>query len=393
MVSTILGQQERILKGVVVNDKNNHLIVGANILVLGTETGTVSDESGQFQLQVLSFPVTLRVTHIAYQPVERTFTKGGKYSIRLIPAVLKGEEVTITGERSAAEKDVSSKVEIVSLRTVEERGMRDISEVLREMEGVYISTSTTGRQTASVRGSNANEVSVYLDGVRMNRAMDGEANLAFIDLSDLAQVEIIRGGATTLFGAGNFGGVILMHSSKPDRNSVFFSSAVGLSNSSDQDLSGAISAKGGPLSMGGRFSGKSRLYDGRTLYTALFENYSVSYDDGKFLATPRLIRQRNVIQFHSGGIRSADEMNIKQLSLGGEILHLKGWEFHWGHRNWDWDDHFFTNVSRTLRDSSTTLRLSKTSSWRNLEGTLQYEEERQFFNGDQKIKDSYSTRN
>ncbi len=393
MVSTIRGQQEHKITGVVVNDRNNHRIVGANILVVGTETGTVSDESGQFQLLVQSFPVTLQISHIAYRTVERTFTKGGKYSIRLIPAVLKGEEVTITGERSAAEKDVSSKVEIVSLRTVEERGMRDISEVLREMEGVYISTSTTGRQTASIRGSNANEVSVYLDGVRMNRAMDGEANLAFIDLSDLARVEIIRGGATTLFGAGNFGGVILMHSDKPDRNSIFFSRAIGLSNSSDQDLSAAVSVKGGPLSMGGRFSGKSRLYDGRTLYTALFENYSVSFDDGKFSATPRMIRQRNVIQFHSGGIRSADEMSIKQFSFNGEILHMKGWEFHWGHRNWNWDDNFFTNVSRVLRDSSMTLRLSKTSSWRNLEGTFQYEEERQFFNGDQKIRDSYSSQN
>lgn len=394
LLVTALQSQQKILSGVVVDDRNNHPIEGANILVVGTETGTVSDESGNFQLLVgTSFPVTLKITHIAYKSVERTFTDGGKYSIRLIPAVLKGAEVTITGERSAAENDVSSKVEIVSLRQVEERGIRDISEVLREMEGVYISTSTTGRQTASIRGSNANEVSVYLDGVRMNRAMDGEANLTFIDLSDLSRVEIVRGGATTLFGSGNFGGVILLHSGKLDRNYVIFSRAFGLSDPSDQDLSGAISVKGGPIAFGGRFSGKSRLYDGRTLYTSLFENYSTTYDDGNFSATPRLIRQENTIQFHSGGIRSADKMEIKQFSLTGKILGTKDWNLHWGHRNWEWDDNFFSNVDRSLRDSTMTLRLSKTSSWRNFYATIQYEEERQYFSGDQKIKDNYSTKN
>lgn len=382
------------ISGIVVDDRNNQPIVGANILVVNTDVGTVSDERGEFSLEWSGpYPLSLQVSHIAYQSMVREIAYSGRFSIRLRAAVLKGQEVTIMGTRTAGEKDVSSRTEIVFLRNTEERGVRDISEVLQEMEGVNIAITTTGRQTVSIRGSNANEVSVYLDGVKLNRSMDGETNLAFVDLSDLYSVEVIRGGATTLFGAGNFGGVILLHSGILDHNYVRFSRTVGLTHPDDQDLSAALSFKGGPLSLGGRFSGKSRLYDGRTLYTTLFENYSVTYDTGKLSGTARLIQQENTIQFASGSIISADKMDVKHFNLSGDILFTKGWDFQWGRRDWSWNDNFFTTLNRSLQDSSSTLRLSKTFAWRNLNGTLQVEEEKQFFFGDQQLTDSYSTRN
>ncbi|MCH2392421.1 MAG: Plug domain-containing protein, partial [Nitrospinales bacterium] len=73
----------------------------------------------------------------------------------------------ITGERRKIEREVSGSGEDVSLEQIEVRGVRDIGEVLQEMSSVVISTTTSGRQTASVRGSNANEISVYLDGTKL----------------------------------------------------------------------------------------------------------------------------------------------------------------------------------------------------------------------------------
>ena len=394
MLFFILYGQSQTITGYVIDKETNQPILGANILLVGTGIGSSSDENGKFIINWTgSFPVKLNVSHIAYETMERMINSSGKYPFRLTTKILKGQAITITSNRGEAGKDISSSVEIVSVKKAEIRGIRDISEALREMEGVTIATSTTGEQRVSVRGSNPNEVSVYLDGIKMNRSLDNEANLALIDLNDLEHVEVVRGSASILFGAGNFGGVVLMKSKKLDHNYFHVSRSIGITNINDQDLSTAVSLKAGPMSFGGRFSGKSRLFDGQTLYTTLFKNFATRLETKKVIGIIRVIQQDNTIEFRSGGIRSADKMDSHQFQVKGDLPYVKEFNFQWGRRNWRWDDQFFSNVSRILEDSSSTARLSKTFEWKNLNGTIQVEEERQYFSGNQNFTDSYSSRN
>ena len=394
MLSFILYGQSQTITGYVIDKETNQPILGVNILLVGTGIGSSSDENGKFIINWTgSFPVKLKVSHIAYETMERSINSSGKYPFRLTTKILKGQEITITSNRGEARKDISSSVEIVSVKKAEIRGIRDISEALREMEGVTIATSTTGEQRVSIRGSNPNEVSVYLDGIKMNRSLDNEANLALIDLNDLEHVEVVRGSASILFGAGNFGGVVLMKSKKLDHNYVHVYKSIGITNINDQDLSTAVSLKAGPMSFGGRFSGKSRLFDGQTLYTTLFKNFATRLETKKVIGIIRVIQQDNTIKFRSGGIRSADKMDSHQFQVKGDLPYVKEFNFQWGRRNWHWNDQFFSNAYRILEDTSSTVRLSKTIKWKNLSGTIQVEEERQYFSGNQNFTDSYSSRN
>jgi hypothetical protein len=86
-------------------------------------------------------------------------------------------------------------------------------------------------------------------------------------------------------------------------------------------------------------------------------------------------------------------MDSHQFRLKGDLPYFKGFDLQWGRRNWYWNDQFFTNVSRILEDSSSTMRLSKSFEWKNLNGTIQVEEDRQYFAGNQIFTDSYSSRN
>lgn len=394
MLSFILYGQSQTITGYVIDKETNQPILGVNILLVGTGIGSSSDENGKFIINWTgSFPVKLKVSHIAYETMERSINSSGKYPFRLTTKILKGQAITITSNRGEARKDISSSVEIVSVKKAEIRGIRDISEALREMEGVTIATSTTGEQRVSIRGSNPNEVSVYLDGIKMNRSLDNEANLALIDLNDLEHVEVVRGSASILFGAGNFGGVVLMKSKKLDHNYVHVYKSIGITNINDQDLSTAVSLKAGPMSFGGRFSGKSRLFDGQTLYTTLFKNFATRLETKKVIGIIRVIQQDNTIKFRSGGIRSADKMDSHQFQVKGDLPYVKEFNFQWGRRNWHWNDQFFSNAYRILEDTSSTVRLSKTIKWKNLSGTIQVEEERQDFSGNQNFTDSYSSRN
>ena len=141
------------ITGKVVNKETQESIVGANVLIVNTNTGTTTDDKGVFSFDWQGdFPVKIRVSHIGYSEQEVTVLVPSEVWMEMESSVLKGEEILIIGDRRKIEREVSSSGEDVSLEQIEVRGIRDIGEVLQEMSSVVISTTISGRQTASVRG-------------------------------------------------------------------------------------------------------------------------------------------------------------------------------------------------------------------------------------------------
>ena len=374
------------ITGLVVDRDTQQPISGANVIILNTDIGITTNDKGMFALNWKGeFPIKIRVSHIGYSEQDIAVQTPGEVLVNLELTVLEGTEIFITGERKKIEREVSSSVEDVSLDQIEIRGIRDIGEVLQEMSSVVISTAPSGRQTASVRGSNANEISVYLDGIRLNRSLDGVADLATIDMMDLSEVEIIRGGNSVLFGPGNFGGVIHLSSQLPENNMVTMYRNVGLTDERDQDLSGAINLRVKSFGLGGRFSGKSRLYDGRTLYTSLFNNLVSTFDlsDGQISA--RHLSLGNSIKFPTGSIIAKDSLAVSRVSFHGSILGTRDWDIQYGFRVWAWQDSFFDNITRDLDEETTMFRIGKSFHWNRWDGTIQWEMEDQRYFGDNRI--------
>ena len=217
----VVLEAQAILEGQVLSGRTRAAVLGANIVVRGTDEGGASDSKGQFRFTTTSsYPLTLDITHIAYKPLEVIVANDTTLILLLTPTHIMGEGVLVTAPHSRAAADIRSAVEIVTAEAMESLGARDVGDVLRPLPSVTISVSATGKQTVSIRGSNANEVAIFLDGLRLNDANSGVADLSSIDMNDLERVEVIKGGATTLFGSGAFGGVISMTSRRPDSNQV-----------------------------------------------------------------------------------------------------------------------------------------------------------------------------
>ena len=374
------------ITGAVVDRDTQEAIAGANVIIVNTDMGITTNNKGMFALDWKGeFPIKIRVSHIGYSEQDITIQTPGEVLVSLELTVLEGAEILITGERKKIEREVSSSGEDVSLEQIEIRGIRDIGEVLQEMSSVVISTAPSGRQTASIRGSNANEISVYLDGIRLNRALDGVADLATIDMMDLSEVEVIRGGNSVLFGPGNFGGVIHLSSQSPESNMITMYRNIGLTDERDQDLSGAINLRVRSFGLGGRFSGKSRLYDGRTLYTSLFNNLvsTLELSDGQVSA--RYLSLGNSIKFPTGSIIAKDSLAVSRASFHGSILGTRDWEIQYGFRVWAWQDSFFDNITRDLDEETTMFRIGKSFHWNRWDGTIQWEMEDQWYFGDNRI--------
>jgi hypothetical protein len=67
-----------------------------------------------------------------------------------------------------------------------------------------------------------------------------------------------------------------------------------------------------------------------------------------------------------------------------------GWSLEGGQKQWIWEDHFFSNLQRYLKEKSQSLVVNKAFSYRLLEGNLQWEQETQSYIGNQTILDNYT---
>lgn len=85
-----------------------------------------------------------------------------------------------------------------------------VPEVLDQAAGVTVRQygGPGSFSTMSIRGSSAEQVVIYLDGIQLNRAQSGVVNLADIPLDTIEKIEIYRGTSPAKFGAAGIGGVV-----------------------------------------------------------------------------------------------------------------------------------------------------------------------------------------
>src|SRR5439155_638966 len=81
---------------------------------------------------------------------------------------------------------------------------------LRTVPGVEIRRSgSVGKlSNISIRGANANQVQVLIDGVRVKSPMSGQVDLSDVSPELIDRIEVIRGAQSTLYGADAMGGVV-----------------------------------------------------------------------------------------------------------------------------------------------------------------------------------------
>ncbi|MFQ6674097.1 MAG: TonB-dependent receptor plug domain-containing protein, partial [Fidelibacterota bacterium] len=355
-----VGWGENRISGVVVESATKEPVAGANIAVLGTEQGTVTNREGRFSLTWSEdFPVTLRISYIGYATQEIEVNGPGDIEVTLVPEVLKGKEVTVIGEWSRSQAEASVAMDVIEIEAIELQGSREVGSALRRISSVVVDQSSSGSQTVSIRGSNPNEVAVFLDGVKINYASSGVADLSAIDLNSIQKIEVLRGGSAYLFGQGNLGGVVNLESKAVTRKSISVNWGDGLSFEDDLDLSVGGTGLLGPVGFGGRFSGRSRAYAGRTLTSTAFNTLfsDVKAPWGKI--NGRWYQLIDSLTFPSGSVARGDHQTITSVRYRGDIWRTTGWEFFAGQRLWTETNNFFDNLDQNLDDVDVSYRIGK----------------------------------
>lgn len=97
------------------------------------------------------------------------------------------------------------------------RAAESVPQLLSEQAGVSVTRlgGMGSTATISLRGSTANQVLVYVDGVPLNTATGGGVNLGAIPIGDVERIEIYRGMSPIAFGASGIGGVVSITTAVP----------------------------------------------------------------------------------------------------------------------------------------------------------------------------------
>jgi len=107
--------------------------------------------------------------------------------------------------------DIGSSVTVITHDEIEQKQVKYLSELLRDVPGFSVSQAGgAGSQTqVRVRGAEANQLLVLMDGVRANDpAASGEFQYQFALTSNIERIEIIRGPQSATWGSDAIAGVI-----------------------------------------------------------------------------------------------------------------------------------------------------------------------------------------
>lgn len=121
------------------------------------------------------------------------------------------DTVVVTATRQTQRVDeVLASVDVITRDEIERAGSRTLVEVLAGRPGVQVTSNGGAGASSSVfiRGANSGHTLLLIDGMRVGSATSGAPAWETIPLNLIERVEILRGPASSLYGADALGGVI-----------------------------------------------------------------------------------------------------------------------------------------------------------------------------------------
>lgn len=161
------------------------------------------------------------------------------------------ETVVVTASRTPQRaEDVIADVTVIGRDEITRSGLGSVADVLRRQRGIEIVRNGGAGTNTSVylRGSNANQVVVLIDGVRVGSSTTGSASWNAIPLSSIDHIEIVYGPLSSLYGADAIGGVVQIFTRKSEGQPAFVASGGGGtygSNQYDASVSGSTRGSSG----------------------------------------------------------------------------------------------------------------------------------------------------
>ncbi len=248
------------LTGIVV-DGNGAAIENAFVTLLDgnlPKEKMQTDTEGRFTIAgTITTRSRLTVNANGFAPFERLIRNDGvwDFTIVLRPATV-GADVTVSITRTETRlSETPASVVALTRQTLDSTAAQTADDTLRQVAGFTLfrrgSSKTTnptaqGANLRGVSGSGASRASVLFDGLTLNDAFGGWTYWSRVPMIAVEQAEILRGGASSLYGSGGLSGAVdLVPLSNAVDGPIFsFRASAGSQNTYDGSMYGGYETGG-----------------------------------------------------------------------------------------------------------------------------------------------------
>lgn len=211
------------ISGTVKGYENEKLVPlpGANVFWKGTETGAVTDDEGNFQIEKDPASSTLVVSFIGYKPQEKVvISRKGTMNFNLVPEGSELNEVDVIGRVDATAVNIKA-AEIsynIDDKELRKAACCNLSESFETNASVDVSftDAVTGQKQIEMLGLAGKYALIQRENIPFARGLNASTGLTYIPGPFLQSIQLTKGLSSVLNGYESLTGQINVEFYKPE---------------------------------------------------------------------------------------------------------------------------------------------------------------------------------
>lgn len=276
LVSNIINAQ--IVKGKVTST-NGEEIPFVNVFIKGNQTGTITDENGNYEIKTNDNSFVLVASSIGYLSERKTISikpleeKTVNFTLTETDEVL--DQVTVTGTRTDKRRTNSPViVNVINSQTLADVQACNLSEGLKFQTGLRVETDcqTCNYTQLRMNGLAGGYSQILINGRPIFSPLTGLYGLEQIPTNMIERIEVVRGGGSALYGSSAIGGTVNVITKIPKKNNY----SMGYTYQNIDGISDHIIAGNATIVNEDRNAGASFFMNNRNraMYDANGDNFS-----------------------------------------------------------------------------------------------------------------------
>lgn len=212
LAATSIGMaQQHEVTGTVTDATTGATLPGVNVIIDGTDQGTVTNIDGEYSLTTPSADAVLVFSYIGYERLTVPVDGRSLIDVELSQDIFTADELVVVGYGVQKRVNMTGSVSSIPSREIERRSVPSIEEALQgQVPGLNVvrTSGQPGNQAINlqIRGINTlsnNPVLTIIDGV--------PSSLDRINPKDIESISVLKDAASTaIYGSRASGGVILV---------------------------------------------------------------------------------------------------------------------------------------------------------------------------------------
>ncbi|MAP01790.1 MAG: hypothetical protein CMD01_03105 [Flavobacteriales bacterium] len=215
-----IQSQNATLKGVLMDGDYNEPLIGANI-VLNTGNGASTNLDGEYSISTEPGTYTVDFKYVGYKTVTKSITLSAgevkTINLTLNPSINQLDDVVVSAskyEQKLGEVPVS--MAVIKPALIENKATRDAEAIIEQVPGVQVNENQI-----SIRGGSGwsygagSRVLVMVDEMPMLAGDANDIKFSAIPMENIAQIEILKGASSVLYGSSALNGVINIRTKYP----------------------------------------------------------------------------------------------------------------------------------------------------------------------------------